>query len=136
MEDDTKPTTDELSPVTLVVARYPPPEGAWLAFPCQPWDVPREITADENVAYAWYEHAGLWIFGGIYGGPQAFPPIGIGKTAQNAYINVLTKFASRPPIRSNDPAHDGSYRSEYEVTWPGGLRTTADVYHRRGLSPT
>ena len=98
MEDDAKPTTDELSPVTLVVARYPPPEGAWLAFPCQPWDVPREITADENVAYSGTNMLDSGSSVGIYGGPQAFPPIGIGKTAQNAYINVLTKFASRPPI--------------------------------------
>jgi hypothetical protein len=109
-------------PVTVVMARYPFENKGWLALPCEPWDVPRDIFDDENTAFAWYENAGLMYFQGEYGGVTAAVPVGIGATPSTAYDDLGERIAALQPVRIfNTSAREPSYL--YEISWPGGQTT-------------
>jgi len=118
---------DEVDPVTLVRARYSLPSGSWLALPNDPWDAPREIFDDDNVAYGWYENAGLTDFNGAYGGKTANVPVGVGKTPQEAYEDLIRRLRDMEPVRRWDPTLDGGFIWEYEVAWPGGRQSTVEL---------
>jgi len=118
---------DEVDPVTLVPVRYSLREGSWLALPNDPWDTPREIFDDDDLAYGWYENAGLTHFNGAYGGKTANVPVGVGKTPQEAYEGLIRRLRDMEPVRRWDPTPDGGFIWEYEVDWPGGRRSTVNL---------
>ena len=86
--------------------------------------MPRDIFDDENVAYAWYENAGVWHFGGIYGGAIGRVPVGVGKTPSIAFEDLIARLRRSKPVRSSPAPED------YEVAWPDGHRTEVRLYDR------
>jgi hypothetical protein len=120
---------DEVDPATLVRARYSLPDGSWLALPSEPWDSPHEIFDDDNIAYGWYEYAGLQFFDGRYGGKTANVPVGVGKTPEEAYEDLIVQLRGMEPVRRWDPTLNGGFIWQYEVVWPGGRSSTVELSH-------
>jgi len=90
-------------------------------------DTPREIFDDDNVAYGWYENSGLMTFHGTYGGQTANVPVGVGKTPQRAYEDLIRKLREMEPVRRWDPTLDGGFIWQYEISWPGGRLSTVEL---------
>jgi len=122
---------DDIDPVTLVHARYPPDGARWLALPCEPWDVPRDIFDDDNVAFAWYENAGIQSFGGRYGGLTAAVPVGTGSTPSEAYEDLVRRVSAMQPFRTFPTGASGpsARASDYHLLWPDGQTTIVSCYN-------
>lgn len=116
---DDHPRDRYIRPVTILRARYGP--SNWLALPIEPWETPRNPFEDDNVAFAWYEHAGLQSFNGAYGGVTAPVPIGVGHTPNEAHEDLYRRLQAIPPASGNDRY------SLYLLFWPDGRTTEVSI---------
>lgn len=78
--------TNRLYPVTIIRSRYKGAYsgGSWLAFYCDPEDIPPEATADDGTCAAWF-----------HSDPAAF--VGRGSTPDGAYNDLRQRHANNEP---------------------------------------
>lgn len=107
---------DYVSPVTIAPDRYTGTYsgGDWLAFPCEPWDVPERPFSDDVTAVGWWSNADA-------------VPIGLGSTPDDAYADLFRRLEAIDPIRKHPPKSEFSgWMWTWEITWPDGQRRIVD----------
>jgi hypothetical protein len=111
---------DDLDPVTVTPDRYGGTYsgGAWLAFPCDPHDVPEEPSYGDNAAAAWWQQAGDF-------------PIGRGRSATDAYEDLVRRLEAVPPTRRFPPTL-GQHMWTWDLEWPSGRQSEVSRLWGRG----
>lgn len=105
-----------LDPVTVVPDRYGDSysrRGPWLAFPCQPWHVPKEPFDDDVTAMDWWE------------GLEA--PVGGGISPTDAYSDLVARLiVTRPHDVYGPNPGQGGYMWRWQLRWPNGSETCVE----------
>lgn len=112
-------------PMSIVPDRYGGTysrRGAWLAFPCDPWEVPAEPFEDDSTARDWWGDVRV--------------PIGGGGTPDEACLDLIERLvAIRPEDVSGPNPGDHTYMWTWHIHWPDGRRTLVDSILERSEWP-
>ena len=105
-----------VDPMTIVSDRYCgtySDRGLWLAFPCDPWDAPKEPFDDDTTAREWWETVQV--------------PIGGGSTPDEACLDLIKRLVAIRPDNVNGPnAGDETYMWTWRIRWPKGNQNVVD----------
>lgn len=95
MSDPLHPLGEPIYPVTIVKTRYGGvyEDGAWAAFPLDPWQVPTEPFADDVVCHAWWKQ-----FASVVGIGDAPGPALADLEAKSAVTGVRIPYQHRPQL--------------------------------------
>ena len=107
---------DYVSPVAIVPDRYGGTYsgGEWLAFPCEPWEVPLGPFSDVLEAATWW-------------GDADAVPIGLGPTPDAAYADLFRRLKAVEPVRKYPPKSEYSgWMWTWELKWPDDQRRIVD----------
>jgi len=123
-----------VSPMSVVPDRYGgtySERGLWTAFPCDPWDIPREPFEDDITAREWWERIKVPI---VRKGPL---PIGGGSTPDEACLDLIERLVAVEPDRVHGPnPDDGKYMWTWLIRWPDGSGHVVDsMLEESGWSP-
>jgi hypothetical protein len=105
-----------VQPMSVVPDRYGgtySKRKPWLAFPCDPWDVPREPFEDDTTAREWWGRVDV--------------PIGGGSTPNEACLNLIESLVAIRPEHVYGPnAGHQKYLWTWEIRWPDGNHNVVD----------
>lgn len=94
-------------PISIVQDRYGgtySERGPWLAFPCEPWEVPRDPFDDDTTARNWWSAARL--------------PIGGGRTPDEACGDLVERLFETPPNQASGPkGGEDTYMWTWRIRW-------------------
>lgn len=126
MERDNQERMGLVFPMSIVPDRYGgtySARGRWLAFPCEPGDVPKEPFEEDTTAREWWVNVDV--------------PIGGGSTPSDACLNLIERLvATRPDHVYGPNAGDQKYMWTWDIHWPDGKHNVVDsILETSGWSP-
>jgi hypothetical protein len=120
------PAFDMVEPVTILLDRYGGTysNGRWLAFPCDPDEVPEAVWDEDIPCMTWWKEAGDF-------------PIGRGRSPNDAYLDLVSRLERLQPDRTHPPKLPGNPQMwTWELEWPGGATSIVDrVWSGTGSGP-